>query len=133
LAYRDWTLHSTTTTAYPSYRLITALRLFHIFSDDVSTILPDSDHLVDMWRDTALGKRDVVSQENEYRWRSTLKRLCDDLVQYAQRGLITVRDIQVDDESGWVGFVKVGIEVLWREEIDVGCAVLKSLEEGVVF
>jgi len=111
------------------------LRLYHIFSDDVSTVPPDSDHLVDIWRDTTLGKRGVISQENEGRWRLTLEHLCNDLVQDAKRGLIRVRGIQVPErhENSWVEFVKVAIEILWREEIDVGCLVLKSLEEGADF
>ena len=130
---RDWTLHSTPATAYPSYRLITTLRLYHIFSDDVNTVPPDSDHMVDMWRDVTLGKRDAISQENESRWRSTLERLCNDVIQDAKRGLVKVRGIRVDEEDGWVEFAKVSIEMLWREEMDVGCTVLKSLEEGVDF
>ena len=131
---RDWTLHSTPTAAYPSYRLITTLRLYHIFSDDVNTVLLDSDHIVEMWRDVTLGKRDAISQENESRWRSTLERLCNDVIQDAKRGLMRVRDIQVvDQENGWVEISKVSIDMLWREEMDVGCAVLKSLEEGADF
>ena len=132
---RDWTLHSTPATAYPSYRLITTLRLYHIFSDDVNTVPPDSDHIVEMWRDVTLGKRDDISQENESRWRSTLECLCNDVIQDAKGGLIKIRDIQVVDQetNGWVEFAKVFIEMLWREEMDVGCAVLKSLEEGADF
>ena len=127
---RDWTLHSTPTTAYPSYRLITTLRLYHIFSDDVNTVPADSAHMVEMWRDVTLGKRDAISQENESRWRSTLERLCNDVIQDAKRGLIKVRDIQIDQENSWVEFAKVSIEMLWREEMDVGYAVLKSLEDA---
>lgn len=134
--FRDWTLHSAPEIAYPSYRLITTLRLYHIFSaDDVNTVLPpDSDHIIDIWRDVTLGKRDAISQENESRWRLTLERLCNDVVQDAKRGLIKVCDIQVgDEENGWVEFAKVFIEMLWREEMDVGCAVLQSLKEGADF
>ena len=82
-----------------------------------------------------LGKKHVISEENEGRWRVTLERLCNNLVQDATRGLIRVRDIQVPEvhESGWEEFIKMSIEMLWREEIKVGCAVLKSLEEGVDF
>lgn len=131
---RDWTLHSRPGTAYPSYRLITTLRLYHIFPDDVNTVPPDSDHMVDMWRDITLGKRDAISQENESRWRWTLERLCNDMIQDAKRGLIKVRDMQViDQESSWVEYAKESIGMLWREEMDVGCAVLKSLEEGADF
>ena len=86
-----------------------------------------------IWRDVTLGKMDAISQENESRWRSTLERLCNDMIQDAKRKLIKVRDIQVDQENGWVEFAKVSIEILWREEMDVGCAVLKSLEEGADF
>ena len=95
---------------------------------------PDSDHMIDIWRDVTLGKRDAISQENESRWRLTLERLCNDVVQDAKRGLIKVCDIQVgDEENGWVEFAKVFIEMLWREEMDVGCAVLQSLKEGADF
>lgn len=128
---RDWTLHSTPATAYPSYRLITTLRLYHIFSNDINTVPADS--MVEMWRDVALGKSDAISQENESRWRSTLERLCNDVIQDAKRGLIKVRDVQVDQENDWVEFAKVSIEMLWREEMNVGNAVLKSLEEGADF
>lgn len=82
-----------------------------------------------------MGKRDTMSQDNESRWRLTLERLCNDLVRDAERGLTRAGEIQVPDVqgNGWVEFVKVSIEMLWREEIDVGCAVLKSLEEGANF
>ena len=131
---RDWTLHSTPETAYPSYRLITTLRLYHIFSEGVNTVPRNSEHMVEMWRDVTLGNRDVISQENESRWRSTLDRLCNDVIQDAKRGLIKVRDIRVaDEENGWVEYAKEFIEMLWREEMDVGCAVLKSVEEGADF
>ena len=127
---RDWTLHSTPETAYPSYRLITTLRLYHIFSDDVNTVPPDSDHMVEIWRDVTLGNRDAISQENESRWRSTLERLCDEVIQDAKRGLLKVRDIQLADQENRA---KEFIDMLWREEMDVGCAVLKSLEDGADF
>lgn len=82
-----------------------------------------------------MGKRDIMSQENEGRWKLTLQRLCSELVQGAERGLVRVRDIQVPEvqRNSWVEFGKVSVEMLWREEIRVGCAVLKSLEEGVDF
>ena len=81
-----------------------------------------------------MGKRDAISEENEGRWRLTLECLCNDLVRDAKGGLIRGRDIQTPDhENGWLEFVKMSIEMLWKEEIDVGCAVLKSLKEGAEF
>ena len=86
--------------------------------------------MVEIWRDVTLGNRNAISQENERHWRSTLEHLCDEVIQDAKRGLLKVRDIQLADQENRA---KEFIDMLWREEMDVGCAVLKSLEDGADF
>ena len=58
---RDWTLSISPSPAAPSFRLITALRLFALGSE--ITRVPKTDEegfLCKSWRDTLLGRTDTI-------------------------------------------------------------------------
>ncbi|KAF8163286.1 hypothetical protein B0H34DRAFT_694841 [Crassisporium funariophilum] len=132
----DWTMHSTPAQAFPSYRLITALRIFHLVAN-TDTVPEDSESLLEIWRDTTLGKRGIISEENERLWRATSMRLCGSLIEEAEKGITTIRDndiyIGLEDTNAWLGSVRLFIEILHREGIEVAKAVEGSLREGLDF
>ncbi|KAF9053657.1 hypothetical protein BDZ89DRAFT_1153374, partial [Hymenopellis radicata] len=59
----DWTLHLIRESAYPSFRVLAALRLYHLLHDRAQESATEDD--VYSWKDTIAGRRDVVSLDNE--------------------------------------------------------------------
>ncbi|KDR81593.1 hypothetical protein GALMADRAFT_239640 [Galerina marginata CBS 339.88] len=130
----DWTIHSLPAPAYPSYRLITTLRLYHILPMSANSVPVDTDQVLQEWRDTTLGKRDVISQKNESLWRATLKSICSDLITEARQGVQKISLIKgTGDSPMWIDSARTCVDTLWKEEIDVATAVVKSLEENAEF
>lgn len=129
---RDWTLHASPQPAYPSFRLIAALRLYHLaLSTENSN---PTDKVIDHWQDTLLGRRDVISDENEVAWRATLRDICQTVGDRA-RGSIDKLDGASEDGSsaGWFAWMKRNIWTLWREEQLVAAAVAASVAGGKQF
>lgn len=131
---RDWTLHSSPPPAHPSYRLITALRLFHII-DDKGTSLPlKSEKLVAKWKDVINGNVDAISPSNEQEWRQGLLAICDQVVLRAKTGLEGIARSTFDGQSPeWLEWMKGNIRCLWQEELEVAQAVILSVESGEEF
>lgn len=123
---RDWTLHLTRDSAYPSFRVLTALRLFSL----VCTLSQENlnENAIRLWRETLAGRRDNISPDNERRTRLTLDRVCSQLVKRGERGLETVKGME-RNENGASGTV----EKLWIEEILVARAVAECIAGGDVF
>ncbi|KAG8217501.1 SET domain-containing protein [Butyriboletus roseoflavus] len=125
----DWTLHSTPDSAQPSWRLITALRLYHfvvaIGSADEGTIQP--------WRDVVTGKRHRVSCENEQSWRTTVVLLCDMLIKRAEKSILLGSAQNKNKEATWARWMSENIQSLWREELFVARAVRESMLRGDEF
>lgn len=133
---RDWTMYSAPAPAHPSYRLITALRLYHIIPLSAEVIPPNSEQLLDQWRNTTLGHQDTISIENERLWRGTLLKLCEDVVRIGEAGVkrtCMVGNISAPASAFPVGYAKVSIEALWKEETTVATAVMRSLENNEEF
>jgi hypothetical protein len=84
---RDWTLHSSPPPAYPSYRLITALRLYHIFPVSENDVPPHHAIAIRPWQDTLLGKQEFISEQNEDAWRKTLLSICQSVADNASVGI----------------------------------------------
>ncbi|KAJ7452444.1 hypothetical protein B0H11DRAFT_2073446, partial [Mycena galericulata] len=99
----DWTLDGSPAI---SYRLITALRLLHVNSDDALW----------RWRDTLKGLRDTVSDANERAWQKSLDDICSALICRAQERRLR------GPARGWVDAV---VEALWEEEYHVAMRVSK--------
>ncbi len=121
LTARDWTLHVTRESAYPSFRVLAALRLYHLAQESAT----DDD--VSAWKDTLAGRRDVVSPDNETAVRATLDRICCQLVERGEQALESIEKVQSKKE------VRSNVKVLWTEEILVGRAVSVSIRSGAVF
>lgn len=126
---RDWTLHSNSDSAQPSWRLITALRLYHfavaVGSADEDTIQP--------WRDVVTGKRHRVSCENEKSWRKTVVLLCDMLTKRAEEFIALGYAHNKNGEDAWARWMSGNIQSLWREEQFVARAVKECVLRGDEF
>ena len=129
---RNWTLHSSPSPAYPSYRLITALRLYHITLGPASGISPQE--VLQPWYDTLLGRRSMVSEENEAAWRESLAQICGILKGRAETEIsrLTTRTADLKDVS-WFPWMQDNIQALWQEEALVAAAVAESVRDGVQF
>lgn len=128
--HSDWTIHSSPTPAHPSFRLIMTLRLFHLLTpaSKGSEVGPSNED-IQSWRETLLGKRECISPENEYQWRTTLLNLCLEFIDETQKGLLKFRN-QLSREKTWI---EECIEMLWVEELCVAQAVAESVRLGVQF
>jgi hypothetical protein len=132
--FRDWTLHSSPLPAHPSYRLITALRLYHLFPVSVNAVPLDLANAIRSWQDTLLGKQEIISEENEIAWKETLLSICQRVADNASAG---VADCGVKSacwaQRNWVDAMKSNVEALWNEELFVASAVSESVHQGVAF
>lgn len=134
-ASRDWTVHSSPSPAYPSYRLITALKLLNIVDSDATEppSRSESKRLLERWKDVVNGLADVISPENEHRWRGMLTAICGQLIKRARVGLDAVGGVHAEGTRGWIGWMKGNIRCLWQEELEVAQAVVQSVESGEEF
>lgn len=123
----DWTLHMCSNFGYPSFRLITALRLYSLQD-------PLEDESLRCWEDTLMGRRDIVSDDNDLLWRRVLLDICHELIQRAQTG-ISILNTSVSGEENrfWVSWAKNNIRTLWNEEALVAASVVDSIQNGVRF
>lgn len=132
---RDWTLSTSPNLAAPSFRLITALRLFVVGSG--MTRVPEVDQEVAVcqpWRCTLLGITDTISSDNEAKWRMTLATICNLVVEEGTTGLQRTLASTIDEQNClWSGWMKDNVVILWLEQIVVARAVLQGLEDGVEF
>ena len=118
--FRDWTLHTCPSPAHPSYRLITALRLYALALPGTIEITHTS---LQAWKDTILGTRDCVSGANEEAWRDLLLKLCEQLAASAREQLLIL--------EGTGG--EASVVFLWREQLFVADAVAESVKRGIEF
>jgi hypothetical protein len=93
-----------------SYRTVTALKLYSAL---------ELKEAVDLWRDTIMGVREVISLENEARWRMTLKSICLNVIERARQKLA----------DGTLRLDEIPLRTLWEEEIIVAEAVLRDVVE----
>jgi hypothetical protein len=127
-------LHLLPQPAHPSYRLITALRLYHLFSASADEVPPDAEGTIRRWNQVLLGNEDFVSEENESAWKGTLLRICEGLVGHATSAITNDRSVEDQSNPEWAGGVmRRAIRILWEEEIQVAEEVSKSILKGVQF
>jgi hypothetical protein len=84
-----------------------------------------SDSLLRQWKDTLLGTREYVSEENEGSWRETLLQICEKIEAESEEGMLRTQEAGI--RGGWE------IEELWMEELHVAREVKKSIQAGVIF
>ncbi|KAF9564668.1 SET domain-containing protein [Agrocybe pediades] len=125
----DWTLHASSAPAHPSYRLMTALRLYHALPADLCDTVPDdTDRALQSWRNTTRGIQDNISAENEQAWRASLFTICKDILHQAKEGAEKVRQIDsVEISPPWLGYMKRAIEMMWKEDSGVAQGIIDSL------
>ncbi|KAI0318943.1 hypothetical protein OF83DRAFT_1113040 [Amylostereum chailletii] len=126
----DWTMHLSPPPAHPSYRLLTALRLYHVFATEGKA---GTEAELQLWRDTVRGLRDVISCENEERVRATLVTICGTVVARARTALAEIGRWDTEDGRGWVEWQRSSVRRLWAEEAVVASAVVASVNSGAVF
>ncbi|KAJ6630784.1 hypothetical protein B0H10DRAFT_2160174 [Mycena sp. CBHHK59/15] len=114
----DWTLDGSPSI---SYRLITALRLFHIPWDR-------SEDALQRWRDTLTGVRDTISDANERAWKETVSTICSDLIQRAQEHMKLQDDHSTANEGPNRWLLEV-VEMLWEEEYHVALEISRNIHE----
>ncbi|KAK0210734.1 hypothetical protein DFS33DRAFT_1495053 [Desarmillaria ectypa] len=122
----NWTLHLSRGSAYPSFRLLIALRLYHLAWDGYS------EELLKPWKDTLLGHRDTISKENEQNVRRTIVEICGQVVQRGEIRIAAIKDAR-KSASGWAVDAFTSIETLWLEEILVSQEISKSILSGIQF
>jgi len=120
--------------AHPSFRLISALRLYH--SVPVTRITPphEDENFIRTWRDTISGHCDTISPVNESLWRETLDKLCLDIDN--ETGVYMDNLNKVGREwpiNSWVHYMRRCLLMLWREQQHAAWCVHKSLEKGEEF
>ncbi|KZP12004.1 SET domain-containing protein [Athelia psychrophila] len=128
----DWTLHASPRPAYPSFRLIAALRLYHLTLSVEST--PESTRVgqfIEPWQDTLLGRKHTISDENEAAWRATLYDICQEVGERAKCALERLESgLEGGNASSWSLWMKKNICALWTEEQIVAAAVAASVAGG---
>ncbi|KIK38672.1 hypothetical protein CY34DRAFT_376358 [Suillus luteus UH-Slu-Lm8-n1] len=125
----DWTLYCSAGSAQPSWRLITALRLHHLFVSN-NTIHHDA---IQPWRDVIAGTREMISDGNELAWRESLITICNTIIAKAQARLDSLKSDSASAEERGHGWMRENIQTLWREELLVAAAVKKRTLSGVNF
>lgn len=112
---------------HASFRLITALRLYHSFPESARVWSEGEMAAASRrWRDTILGYEEEVSEENEEACRESVREICDVLITRAERGTDVVKEeIRVEREERNQG-VLVAVDSLWMEERAVAKAMLAS-------
>ncbi|KAH7889711.1 hypothetical protein F5I97DRAFT_1800507 [Phlebopus sp. FC_14] len=118
----NWSFHSTSDDAEPSWRLVTALRLHHLVAASGGA----DDGSVSVWRDVVHGNREIVSEVNERAWKDTILHICEVLIVRAQShlGRESTNDVHEDD---WVPWAHENIRRLWREEVLVALAIKRTI------
>ncbi|EPQ58137.1 SET domain-containing protein [Gloeophyllum trabeum ATCC 11539] len=130
----DWTVHSSPKPAHPSFRLISALRLYHSVQVPTTSIPRNPDEVLDRWRDTLMGRHDSISPENEQAWRGTLLDICRKVIRRARKTLEEMNSSRPEqDADGWRQYAQDCIKTLWREELEVAEAVIVSVVNGEEF
>ncbi|KAJ3725976.1 hypothetical protein C8R42DRAFT_718227 [Lentinula raphanica] len=120
-AFRDWTMHYASGSVFPSYRLVTALRLLAIFPSGSLLPTASSEDLLRPWKDVVLGKRETLANKYEDIFRSILRDVCTTVIERATKALQRCK--LKEQES---------IMVLWLEERYVAERMLDLIESGEV-
>ncbi|KAF8478694.1 hypothetical protein DFH94DRAFT_633087 [Russula ochroleuca] len=123
----DWTIHCSPLPTQASFRLITALRLYHSFPEGAGVWSEEETTAASRrWRDTILGHEEVVSEENEKACEESIGEICEVVIKRAERGIEAVKeDMRMESEvSEWFQDVLVAVDFLWFEERAVAKAML---------
>jgi hypothetical protein len=132
--FSDWTIQTHPTPAHPSYRLISALRLFHVVEDCSMSEIPYNMELqVMVWRDTIQGTRDNINQRNEEAWRATLRKLCQQMGESSRQRVKDLPTMLDPQYPSWGRGALRDLRRLYQEEECVALAVIGSLDQNEEF
>jgi len=123
----DWTIHCSPLPAHASFRLITALRLYHSFPAGAGLWSGEEMNTASRrWRDTILGHEEEVSEENERACKKHVGEICEVVMTRAERGINVVKEEMgmAREREEWYRNALVTVELLWLEELAVARAVL---------
>lgn len=128
-------MHTYPQPAHPSYRLVIALRLLAIASNQpVETPLTEDDEDMKRWVNVLYGQAETVSETNERIWRTNLLHICGLSIERAREGIRRCSALdQYQEDLQWVQFQRDSIRALWREESEVATAVAQSVQQGESF
>ncbi|EIW60445.1 SET domain-containing protein [Trametes versicolor FP-101664 SS1] len=131
----DWTLHSSPNSAFPSWRLISALRLICALERYSGETTMQTRLAIDSWLDVTNGSKDIISRVNEDAWRKKLLWLCETVRYRARKDRVSALDAASLPQGGsaWVPWQSESVRILWKEELEVAEAVLASIQAGVEF
>ncbi|CUA73864.1 hypothetical protein RSOLAG22IIIB_01385 [Rhizoctonia solani] len=128
----DWTFHVEGGVGRPSYRVIPALRLFHISlncNGDTSTELK-------LWEDSVLGLKENISEDNDSKVWESLTALCERIIQRSTIKISQIRSQAAETKAirpaEWLQVLSM-IERLWDEERYVSESVRQATLNGTVF
>jgi len=114
-------MHCSPLPAHASFRLITALRLYHCLSTGVGVQSEEEMAAASRrWRDTILGYEDEVSEENERACKESIREICEVVIKRAERGIKAVKEEMRTEGKEWYQ----SVEMLWLEEVTVGKAMM---------
>lgn len=120
----DWTIHSSPLQTHASFRLITALRLYHSLPASVRVWLEEEMAAASRrWRGTILGHEEEVSEENERACKESVGKICEVVIKRAERGTEAVKEAMGTESYGYQN-VFVAVKTLWLEEHAVAKAML---------
>ncbi|KAG8743124.1 hypothetical protein FRC12_015126 [Ceratobasidium sp. 428] len=130
----DWTLHVEDGIGRPSFRLLPVLRLLH-----VPSLAPMANRDLELWENTLLGLVDIVSTENEFKVRSSMKTLCKYII---DRSVLKVSLVQFqiavnehsagDRDKNYLQVLRMA-KTLWEEEGHIAKLVENSIVDGIQF
>jgi hypothetical protein len=110
---------------HASFRLITALRLYHSLPASVKVWSEEEMAAASRrWRDTILGHEEEVSEENERACRESMIKICEAVITRAERGTEAVKEAIMEGELGNYRNVLEAVKMLWLEEQAVARAML---------
>lgn len=114
-------IHSSPLPTHASFRLITALRLYHSLPASVRVWSEEEMAAASRrWRETILGHEEEVSEENEQACNESVGKIREVVIKRAERGTEAVEEamrLESDGDDGY-GYqnVLVAVKLLWLEE-----------------
>ena len=81
-----------------------------------------------------MGKRYIVSEQNEKAWRATLSYICESIIQRGLDKEIEFGSLEISTRGDELtSSIFENIQCLWKEEVFVARAVLQSVQMGEEF
>ncbi|KAL0581758.1 hypothetical protein V5O48_000340 [Marasmius crinis-equi] len=119
--WQDYTLH----VSGPSYRLVTALRLYAMIISNAPPATGSPTAFLAPWTATITGQSDCVSDDNESQWVQLLvNKICHPIIKRAENGVKK----SLDENEGTE--LSECIRVLWEEEQYVALCICERVRNG---